>query len=156
MPVDLAEHVLEVLKATSAVTNLVVNGAAGIVESSDVTAQAITDAQTTRRETGNPAKILAIGVHDAGEKALDAQRSEQSVAIWLIDRERGYANIRPAMKAVYAALQGKNTALTSPFEGRTAIITIEMESRTGHLLDLAFDINLEVMTFKAIINLDLG
>jgi hypothetical protein len=156
MPVDLAEYALEVLKATSAVTDLVMNGATGIMESSDVTAQAITDAQTTRREADNPAKVLAIGVHDAGEKALDARRSEQKVAVWLIDRERGFANIRPAMKAVYAALQGKNTALTSPFEGRTAIITIEMESRTGHLLDLAFDINLEVMTFKAIINLDLG
>lgn len=156
MPVDLAEYALEVLKATSAVTDLVMNGATGIVESSDVTAQAITDAQTTRREADNPAKVLAIGVHDAGEKALDARRSEQRVVIWLIDRERGFANIRPAMKAVYAALQGKSTALTSPLEGRTAAITIEMESRTGHLLDLAFDINLEVMTFKAIIYLDLG
>ena len=156
MAQDLAEYVLEELRATPAVTGLVVNSAGGILESGDASAQTVANAQTTRRETGNEAKILAVTVQDAGEKALNAQRSEQRVAIWLFDRERGYANIRLVTRAIYAALQGKSTSLTSPLSDRTVVIVIEMEARTGHRHEPSLEMDFELMTFKAIVHLDLG
>lgn len=156
MAADVAEYALGVLKETTAVMDLVIDGAAGIMETGDSSPKTIADAQATRRETGNPAKVLAITVQDAGEKALDAQTTEQYTGIWIFDRERGYSNIRQATKAVYVALQGKSTALTSPFTGRTVAVTLELEARTGHRIERSLEVDFELITFKAVIKLDLG
>ena len=156
MAADVAEYALAALKATSAVTDLVIGGADGIFESGDCTANSLATAEITRRDGGNPAKILGMVVQDAGEKALDAQRTEQRVAVWFYDRQRGYTNIRAAREQVYLALQSKSTALTSPLDDRTAVITIEMESRTGHRHEHSFEVDFELMTFVATVHLDLG
>lgn len=156
MAADIAEYALEVLKLTPAVTALVIDGATGILETGDSSPKTIADAQATRRDTENPAKVLAITVQDAGEKALDAQTTEQWVSVWIFDRERGYSNIRQATKAVYAALHGKSTPLTSPFTDRTVVVTLALEGRTGHRIERSLEVDFELMTFKAIVKLDLG
>lgn len=156
MAADVAEYALALLKQSPAVTALVVDGATGILETGDSSPKTIADAEATRLRTGNPAKVLAITVQDAGEKAIDAQTTEQYVAIWIFDRERGYSNIRKATKAVYAALHGKSTPLTSPFTDRTVAVTLELEARTGHRIERSLEVDFELMTFKAIVKLDLG
>lgn len=156
MAADIAEYALTTLRATSAVTDLVIAGASGIFESGDCDADTLATAEVTRRDDGNPARILGVVVQDAGEKALDARRSEQRVAVWLFDRQRGYANIRLAREQVYLALQSKSTALTSPHAGRTAAITIELEARTGHRHEHALAVDFELVTFMAMVTIDLG
>lgn len=156
MAADIAEYALALFKATSAVTDLVIAAAGGIFESGDCTAATVAAAEVTRREAGNPAKVLGIVVQDSGEKALDAPRTEQRVSVWFFDRQRGYVNIRAARKQVYVALQGKSTPLTFPYAGRTAVITTEFQSRTGHRHEHTLEVDFELMVFKAIVHLDLG
>jgi hypothetical protein len=156
MAADVAAYVLTTLRATSAVTDLVMEADAGIFESGDCGSDALAAAETTRRDDGNPAKVLALVVQDAGEKTLDARRSEQRANVWFFDRQRGYANIRAVRQQVYQALQGKSTALTSPYDDRSVVITIEMESRTGHRHEHALEVDYELMAFKAVVHLDLG
>jgi len=156
MAADVAEYALALLKQSPAVTALVVDGATGILETGDSSPKTIADAEATRLRTGNPAKVLAITVQDAGEKALDTQTTEQWVGIWLLDRERGYSNIRPLTKAIYAALQGQSTALTSPLDGRTVVVELEFEARTGHRHERSLEVDFEYMTFRTIVKLDLG
>jgi len=155
-PTDLAEFALGVLKADETLTALVVDGAAGIVETGDIASRTLDQAQITRRETGNPAKVLGITVMDAGERAISDQFTVQRVGIWIFDRERGYANIRQATKAVYGALEGKSTALSSPITGRTAAVMLQFDVRTGHLIQRSLEVDLEYIEFKANIQKDLG
>ena len=156
MAIDVAAYVLMTLRATSAVTDLVVSDEAGIFESGDCTADALANAEITRREAGNPAKVLALVVQDAGEKALDARRTEQRTNVWLFDRQRGYANIRTVRRQIYLTLQSKSTALTFPYDGQSAMVDMEMESRTGHRHEHMLSVDFELMTFTAIVQLDLG
>jgi len=156
MAADTAEYALAVLKGTTAVTDLVIGGVENVLETGDSSPKTLADAQVTRRDTGNPAKVLAITVQDSGEKAQDAQTTEQWVSVWIFDRERGYSNIRKATQAVFGALHGKSTPLTSPFTGRTVAVTLELEARTGHRMERSLEVDFELMTFKAIVKLDLG
>ena len=156
MAIDVAAYVLTALRETSAITALVVDGETGIFESGDCTADALATAEITRREAGNPAKVLALVVQDAGEKALDTRRTEQRANVWLFDRQRGYVNIRTIRRQIYLALQGKSTVLTFPCDGQSAMVNMEMESRTGHRHEHALGVDFELMTFMAIVHLDLG
>lgn len=156
MAADIAEYALGVLKGTTAVTDLVIGGAANVLETGDSSPKTLADAQTARRDAGNPAKVLAITVQDAGEKAQDTQTTEQYLAVWIFDRERGYSNIRKATKAAFAALHGKSTPLTSPYTGRTVAVTLELEARTGHRIERSLEVDFELITFKTVVKLDLG
>lgn len=153
---DLAQLAMTLLQADSAVTDLVVDGADGIMETGEILARTIEQAQTTRRNGQNQALVLGIVVMDAGEKATDQQTTQQRVGVWIYDRERGYANIRLARKAVYGALEGKCAALESPLTGRTTAIVLTFDSRTGHLIERSMEVDLEYMIFTAVVKKDLG
>jgi len=155
-PTDLAEFALGVLKADEAVTALVVDGATGIMETGDIGSRTLEQAQTARREGGNPPKVLGITVMDAGERATSEQFTVQRVGIWIFDRERGYANIRRATKAIYGALEGKSTPLSSPITGRTAAVMLQFDVRTGHLIQRSLEVDLEYIEFLANIQKDPG
>lgn len=153
---DTTEFTLATLKATSAVTNLVMDGAAGIFETGELDADHLAGIEEERRQAGNPSKILAILIRDAGEKAKNEMQHTQRVEIYLYDRECGYANIRLARKQVYLALKDKSTALDDPLTGRGTMDALSFEDRTGHLTDRWSNLDYEKVTFEALVSLDLG
>lgn len=156
MAADVAQFTLAYLKATSAVTDLVIDGAAGIFESGDLTMQQLAENETTRRDAETPTKLLAIVVQDAGENAADEMRHNQRVAVWLYDRERGYTNIRAVRKQVYLALQGRSSALDDPYTGRSTMIYLLFQRRTGHMHEPRMAVDFESLSFSSEVHLEPG
>ena len=155
-PADTTEFVLATLKATSAVTDLVMAGASGIFETGELDADQLAGVEEDRREAGDPAKILAILVRDAGEKAENEMQHTQRVEVYLYDRERGYANIRLARKQVRLALKDQSTALDDPLTGRGVMEALFFEERSGHLTDRWSNLDYEQIIFEALVSLDHG
>lgn len=147
MAADVTEYVLETLRAASAVTNLVVNGANGIFESGELDMDQLAENETTRRNAATPEKLLAIVVQDAGETADDEMYHQQRVGIWLYDRQRAYTNIRAVRNQVYLALQRKSSALEDPCVGRTAMLGLLFKSRTGHMHERRMAVDFETISF---------
>lgn len=155
MPADVAEYALAYLKATSAVTDLVMEGSAGIFESGDLDMQHLADIEAIRRDAATPTLLLAIVVQDAGEKALDERRHNQRTTVWLYDRQRGYTNIKTVRKQVYLALRGRSDVLSDPYIGRTAMIQLLFQGRTGHRHEGRMAVDFETITFASEVHLEL-
>ena len=156
MAADVAEFTLETLKTMAAVTDLVMNGAAGIFESGDLEMGQLAENETARRQAETPTKLLAIVVQDAGETASDEIRHNQQVAVWLYDRQRGYTNIRALRKQVYLALQGRSSALDDPYTGRSAMIKLLFQRRTGHMHEARMAVDFETISFSSQVHLEPG
>ena len=110
----------------------------GILEAGDITAEHLSAAQDERRRTGAVDKALAIVVQDLGEEGFTAQ-----CAVFVYDRY-GYANIRAAREAVIAALINLPARLA-----RGALISeVRFAGRTGHAIDVQFDLDIERITFS--------
>lgn len=155
MAADVAEYVLQTLRVTSAVTDLVMGGADGIFESGDLDMKHLAQIEADRRDAGNPGRVLAIIVQDAGEEALDKRRHKQRVAVWLYDRQRGYTNIRTVRRQVYLALQGRSSGLDDPYMGRSAMIQLLFQNRTGHRHEHRAAVDFETVTFTSEVHLDM-
>ena len=156
MAADVAEFTISKLKATAAVSNLIIGSADGIFQSGDLTMQQLAENETTRRSDETPTKLLAIVVQDAGENAADEMRHNQRVAIWLYDRERGYTNIRALRKQVYLALQGRSSALTDPYTGRSVMVKLLFQRRTGHMHEARMATDFEALSFSSEVHLEPG
>lgn len=155
MAADVAEYVLGHLKDTSAVTDLVMGGADGIFESGELDMKHLAAIEEERRENSTPTLLLAMVVQDAGETALDERRHRQQVSVWLYDRQRGYTDIRTVRKRVYLALRGRSQALTDPYVGRSAMIQLLFQGRTGHRHEHRMAVDFETITFTTEVHLDL-
>lgn len=154
MAADVAEYALDYLKARAAVTDLVIDGADGIFESGELTMAKLAENETRRRTDGTPMKLLAIVVQDAGETASDEIRHNQRLAVWLYDRERGYTNIRAVRKQVYLALQGRSSALDDPYTGRSLMIKLLFQRRTGHMHEARMAVDFESVSFASEVHLE--
>lgn len=155
MAADVAEYVLTSLKNTSAVTDLVMGGANNIYESGDLWLETLQDVEKDRREGGNPGKVLAVVVQDAGARIKDEARHVQNVDIYIYDRERGYTNIRALRKQIYLALQGRATALTGPYQDHTTMTPLQFQTRTGHRVERRMAVEYEGMRFQCEVHMDL-
>jgi hypothetical protein len=139
---DLALWALALLKANEDVTGLVVAGAAGIMESGNLAAEALQDAQVTRRETGEADKVLAIVVVDTGEKGRVSSKTT-SCGIYVCDRG-GYGNIRAAREAVIIALLNQPVSLA-----RSAMsVDVQYAARSGHMRNVEFNLDYERVDFS--------
>lgn len=135
---DLGAWALARLKAATAVTTLVVGGAANVLEAGDLTSETLTAAQETRRAAAATTKVLAVVVQDLGEKNFTA-----SCAVFIYDRY-GYANIRTIREAIIAALVNKPALLV-----RDACVNqVAYAGRSGHAIDVQFDLDLERVDFN--------
>ena len=135
---DLGAWALARLKATAAVTDLVIGGAARVLEAGDVTAEALAEAQKTRRETEQTPKVLAVAVQDLGEEEFAAR-----CAVFVYDRY-GYENIRVVREAIITALVNQPALLV-----RDALVNaVAYAGRSGHAIDVDFDLDLERINFS--------
>lgn len=137
---DLSAWALARLRATAAVTDLVMvnDGVVQVLEAGDVTAEALAEAQKTRRATAQTAKVLAVAVQDLGEEEFVAR-----CAVFVYDRY-GYANIRVVREAVIAALVNQPALLV-----RGAMVNaVAYAGRSGHAIDVDFDLDLERINFS--------
>ncbi|HNT74398.1 MAG TPA: hypothetical protein PKH77_05195 [Anaerolineae bacterium] len=133
---DLGAWALAKLRATPAVTALVMDSL--VLEAGDLTAEALTAAQETRRKAGATGKALAVVVQDTGEEAFTA-----SCAVFIYDRY-GYANIRNVREAVISALVNFPALLV-----RDACINqVKYAGRSGHAIDRLLDLDLERVDFS--------
>lgn len=134
---DLGAFILARLRATAAVTALVVDGAAGILEAGALTATALSAAEKTR-QVSLSAQVLALVVVDTGETG-GVGRKTATAAVFAYDRQRGYTNIRAAREAVISALLNQAVALP-----REAYINqVKYASRTGFVQFEDFDLDYE-------------
>jgi len=136
---DLGAWALDKLRNTTAVTDLVVDGAAMILEAREPVSIAtlISEAQETRREAGDTQKVLAIIVQDFGEQGLEA-----SCGVFVYDRY-GYVNIREVREAVILALVNCPVMLARDAQ----IIAVHYGGRTGHIVSTQFDVDFERVDF---------
>lgn len=156
MAVDAAEFVLDLLQATTAVTDLLMDGASSIYESGDLDMKLLAATEKARRDAGTPTLALALVVQDAGENPETDQRNEQRVAVWIYDRQRGYRNIRALRKQVYLAVNDKSAGLSDPLTDRTIMLRLTFGGRTGHRHEARNELDFEVITWTTPVYLELG
>lgn len=139
---DLAEWAIEVLKADLTVTDLVVAGADGILETGQLNPKALEAAQRARRENAESSKLLDLLVWDRGEESWrDGRAAFFSVLVH--DRGSGYANIRAMRFVVVQALLDKPVVLE-----RDAFVTrVSWVGRSGHQRFEQFDLDYERLDF---------
>ena len=134
---DLAAFVLAKLRATAAVTALVVDGAAGILDAGELTGAILNAAEKTRQESKS-AQVLALVVVDTGETGPKGNKTT-TASVFVYDRQRGYSNIRLAREAVITALVNQPVVLV-----RAAYINqVLSASRTGFVQYEDFDLDYE-------------
>ena len=134
---DLGEWATATLKTASAVTVLVVAGAAGIMESGDLTSQDLEAAQKTRLDA-NGTKVLAVLVMDTGET-----NGQASCSVFVYDRGQGYTHIRAAREAVIATLLDGAVVLAR----NAHIVQVLYRGRTGHAVFEDFSLEYERVDF---------
>jgi len=135
---DLGAWALAKLKAASTVTALVMGGALQILEAGDITAAALEQVQIERRETAKTSKVLAVAVQDLGEENTVAR-----FAVFVYDRY-GYTNIRTVREAIISALVNEPAVLVRG----ALVIGVQYEGRSGHAIDVDFDLDLERIEFS--------
>ena len=145
---DLALWALALLRANTDVTDLVIEGATGIVESGNLSGEDLQAAQMTRREAGDTEKVLAVLVMDTGETGGVSGKTA-SCSIYIYDRG-GYSNIRAVREAVIIALLNQPVSLA-----RGAYIAqAQHAARSGHGKFEEFNLDFERVDFRGLIHHD--
>jgi hypothetical protein len=143
---DLAAWLLEHLRATSTVTDLVQGGADGILESGELDGDALEALQRARLESGDFSRVLSVVVTDEGE-GQGGQRSvarQQEAAVFIYDRGGGYGKIRLVREAILTAVINQPVQLVRG----ALIVGVKVGERTGHLRFNEFDLDYEAVSFS--------
>lgn len=146
---DLGEWMLAKLKASAAVTDLIVNGAAGVVEAGELNkGTEISDAQDARKRSLAEKALFAV-VQDGGEGGATGDRTS-SASVYIYDRDRGYHNIRAVREAIINAIVKQPVILT-----RGGYINqVHYVGRSGHQQTTDFDLELEQVNFAGFLSYD--
>lgn len=145
MAQDLAEWTLTELGNNSTVTDLVINDASGIIESGELVMRWLEEQERTRVENDATlgSRVLAIEVMDTGEFSFEGVRYARC-SIFIVDRGKGYSNIRVVREAVLVALLLKPVPLA-----RDAFIKkLGHLGRSGHSIHESFDVDFERVDFQ--------
>jgi len=134
---------------------MIVSGADGVYEAGDLTAKILSREVEQRRDDDTPANptgtmILAVSVQDAAERPSRRHESisEQTVRIRLLDRDKGYRNIRTARVELMEQLKPNNFRANMELGHSIGILTITWIGRTGHMRDAALSLDFEVITYN--------
>jgi len=129
---------------------MVVSGADGIYEAGDLTAKILSREVAKRRTDVAPTRILAVSVQDAAERPSHRNRgiSEQTVRIRLLDRDKGYRNIRTARVELMNQFKPGNFRANVDSGQGIGVLTITWVGRTGHMRDAALSLDFEVLTYN--------
>lgn len=129
---------------------MIVSGANSVYEAGDLTAKILSRELAQRRTDATPTRILAVSVQDAAERPSrrHGSISEQTVRIRLLDRDKGYRNIRTARVELMEQLKPNNFRANVDLGHRIGILTISWVGRTGHMRDAALSLDYEVLTYN--------
>lgn len=129
---------------------MIVSGADSVYEAGDLTAKILSRELAQRKTDVAPTKILGVSVQDAAERPSRRHESisEQTVRIRLLDRDKGYRNIRTARVELMEQLKTNNFRANVASEQNIGILTISWVGRTGHMRDSALSLDYEVLTYN--------
>jgi len=132
---------------------MIVSGADGVYEAGDLTSVILSREVEQRRSDVTPTKILAVSIQDASEKPSRRQEylSEQVVHIRLLDRGKGYHNIRTARVELMERLKPNNFRVNVSDNQGIGILTIRWVGRSGHMRDRALALDYEVLTYALLV-----
>jgi len=132
---------------------MIVSGAGGVYEAGDLTAKILSREVEQRRTDETPTRILATSVQDAPEKPSRRQESisEQVVRIRLMDRGKGYHNIRTARVELMERLKPNNFQANVSADQGIGILTIKWVGRSGHMRDTSLSLDYEVLTYALLV-----
>ena len=138
---------LKTATAASGIRALVYTGATNVLEEGDLTPEMMLTAFNARHLAGERSKVLAITVHDDGEKGNRA-----FVSVRIYDRQEGYRNIRSVrdlLLSVWADEEEKGLVLTNVNGKRRGLLFLEYAGRTGHFTKAGVDV--EAIAFSGLI-----
>ena len=126
---------------------LVYGGATNVLEEGDIT-PAILDAAFTARHTASQRnRVLAITVHDAGER-----NDLSSVTVRIYDRQEGYRNIRAwrdLFMSVWQESEEGNIFQLVDVNGKgRGLLFLEYNGRTGHFKPKNFVCDMEAIALS--------
>lgn len=149
MALDLAEWALAELQSNSTVTDLVISAASGIIESGDLVMRWLEEQERVRTEDDATlgTRVLAVEVMDTGEFSFEGVRFARC-SIFVIDRGKGYSNIRATREAILEALLLKPVPLA-----RDAFVKkLGHLGRSGHSIQESFDVDFDRVDFQGSIH----
>jgi hypothetical protein len=156
---DAAEMILDILKTSTAtgavaIRNLLVSGAGSIVEARDFDESDVQAADDARRALAaeDQGVALLLTVEDLGDDPDETRgdHETQYVGIRIVDRNRGYSNIRAVRKAIKAWLFTDEAWDECSLTG-AGILTLQYGGRSGHSYSPEHAVELEAITVKAMI-----
>lgn len=129
---------------------MVVSGADGVLEAGDLTGKILDREVDQRRDDGSDTSILAVTVQDGPETPMADYKSvtRQVVRIRLLDRAKGYRNIRNARVELMKQLKPNNFRANVADGQEVGILTTSFVERTGHLRDSALALDYEVISYE--------
>lgn len=134
---DLGAFLLAQLRASAAVTALVVGGAARILDAGELTG-ALLSAAEKERQASKAAQVLALVVMDTGESGPEGGKTA-TASVFIYDRQRAYANIRTAREAVVTAVVNQGV----PLVRGALIVQVGYAGRSGFVQFEDFDLDYE-------------
>jgi hypothetical protein len=154
---DAAEVILGVLKTSTAtgaaaIRALLARGADSIMEARAFGEEDVQTAETARRALDPEARAVALllTVEDLGDDP-DATRDEievQHVALRIIDRARGYGNIRAVRKAIRRWLFTEEAWEECDIAGE-GLLELRYGGRSGYVYSPDHNVEVEAITVQA-------
>ncbi len=133
--------------AAASLRALVYNGAENVLEEGDLTPEMLANSAVARHAAGQRSKVLAVTIHDDGEKG-----GISNVSVRIYDRQEGYRNIRTFRDLLLSVFENAEeiTAFTlQKVNGeRRGLLFLEYAGRTGHVRVRDFACDMEAIAFS--------
>jgi hypothetical protein len=145
---DAAAAVLAYLQsdAAASVVRDILVADAYLKEVGDYIGDDLSEAESLRRTVGDLTKVLGITVQDDGEEPITNQEiNRQTIVIRVLDRRRGYTNIREAREAILWVLSAPvRYTLVS---GQKGVMQLRFSGRSGYQYSPEFYADYEAIEF---------
>ena len=136
-----------------AIQGLVYSGATGMWQQADLEARTFTELQIARNAASQRAKVLAVSVHDLGEK-VDGSTHFQSVGVALWDKSNGQDTLRLAReKVIYYIAKANDVGFTldDVVTLDQGLLHLEYGGRTGYRQSVQYIAEYDLLTYTAIL-----
>jgi hypothetical protein len=139
------DAILAVLKANTDCSDLVYNGADGIIDVGDLSINWLRDVEAARRSEGST-DILTMVVRDGSEVA--GSNRHANVYVGLYDRQQGYAKLKIAQaQVIYAVEHAANVVLDAVQTEKRTPLSMEYAERSGFVTDSTWHLQLVEVRF---------
>jgi len=150
--VDLSGALADFLRTNDAaapVRELIVGGAAGIMDAGDVTPTLLSTLQAAREDEG---KILAVSVWDGGEEPTNiVTQFRQRAVVRGFDRFNGYGALRNFKETLAALFREGARPLAFTAGKSRGLLSVRYVGFAGHHYDTAYQTDYVPLSFNAIV-----